>query len=134
MKYFIYARKSADSEERQVLSIESQLQELRDFGNRENLELVVEFTESKTAKEPGREVFNLILSHLKKNIEVIVISDKFFPGTTGALRILLDRPGPLVSPPLKIRLEHAPDMDPTAISDNHVTRDASPVNLQFAIA
>jgi len=33
--------------------------------------------------------------------------EKFFPRTTGALRILLDRPGPLVSPPLKIRLEHS---------------------------
>lgn len=42
--------------------------------------------------------------------------EKFFPRTTGALRILLDRPGPLVSPPLKIRLEHAPGMDSTAIS------------------
>lgn len=52
MKYFIYARKFADSEERQILSIASQLQELRDFGKRENLELVAEFTESKTAKEP----------------------------------------------------------------------------------
>lgn len=69
MKYFIYARKFADSEERQVLSIESQLQELRDFGKRENLELVAEFTESKTAKEPGREVSNLILSHLEKKLK-----------------------------------------------------------------
>lgn len=42
--------------------------------------------------------------------------ERFFPRTTGALRILLDRPGPLVSPPIKIRLEHAPGMDPTVIS------------------
>lgn len=41
--------------------------------------------------------------------------EKFFPRTTGALRILLDRPGHLISPPLRIRLEHAADMDPAAI-------------------
>lgn len=73
MKYFIYARKSTDSEERQVLSIESQLQELRDFARRENLEIIDEFNESKTAKEPGREVFNLMLSRIEKeNIEGVL--------------------------------------------------------------
>jgi len=73
MKYFIYVRKSADNEERQVLSIESQLQELRDFAKRENLEIIDEFNESKTAKEPGREVFNLMLSRIEKeNIEGIL--------------------------------------------------------------
>jgi len=31
MKYFIYCRKSTDSEERQVLSIEARLAELKEF-------------------------------------------------------------------------------------------------------
>ena len=40
MKYFIYTRKSTDSEERQVLSIESQISELREFAANEKLEIV----------------------------------------------------------------------------------------------
>ncbi len=36
---------------------------------------------------------------------------EFAPRTTGALRIVLERPGPLVKPPLKVRVEYAdPDM------------------------
>lgn len=41
--------------------------------------------------------------------------EKFFPRTTGTLRILLERPGPLVSPPLKIRVEHAAGMESAAV-------------------
>ncbi|KKU92793.1 MAG: hypothetical protein A2109_02975 [Candidatus Wildermuthbacteria bacterium GWA1_49_26] len=40
MKYFIYTRKSTDSEERQVLSIESQISELKEFAAKEKLEIV----------------------------------------------------------------------------------------------
>lgn len=39
MKYFIYTRKSTDSEERQVLSIEAQLAELKEFAAKEKLEI-----------------------------------------------------------------------------------------------
>ena len=66
IKYFIYCRKSSEDEERQVLSIEAQLAELREFAKQNNLFIVREFTESKTAKEPGREIFNQMLSEIEK--------------------------------------------------------------------
>ncbi len=58
MKFFIYARKSTEDEARQVLSIDSQLDELREFARKESLQVVREYVEAKTAKEPGRSVFN----------------------------------------------------------------------------
>ena len=61
MKYFIYTRKSTDSEERQILSIESQLAELREFAAKEKLEIVASLCEAQTAKEPGRKVFGEML-------------------------------------------------------------------------
>ena len=48
MKYFIYARKSTDDEERQILSIDAQLDELRMLAAREKLEVVREYIESQT--------------------------------------------------------------------------------------
>src|SRR3989338_975748 len=66
IKYFIYCRKSSEDEERQILSIEAQLAELREFAKQNNLFIVREFTESKTAKEPGREIFNQMLSEIEK--------------------------------------------------------------------
>jgi DNA invertase Pin-like site-specific DNA recombinase len=48
------------------LSIEAQLAELREFAKQNNLFIVREFTESKTAKEPGREIFNEMLSEIEK--------------------------------------------------------------------
>ena len=65
-KYFIYCRKSTEEEERQILSIESQLAELREFAKQNNLFVVKEFYESKTAKEPGREVFNFMMLEIEK--------------------------------------------------------------------
>ena len=64
-KYFLYARKSTDEEDRQMLSIESQINELREFAKKENLEIVEEFTEAKTAKEPGRPVFSYVLKQIE---------------------------------------------------------------------
>jgi len=67
LKYFIYCRKSSEEEERQILSIEAQLQELRDYAKQNSLFVIKEFTESRTAKEPGRPVFNQMLSEIEKD-------------------------------------------------------------------
>ncbi|MBU6431071.1 MAG: recombinase family protein [Patescibacteria group bacterium] len=66
IKYFIYCRKSSEDEERQVLSIEAQLTELREYAKQNSIFVVKEFYESKTAKEPGREIFNEMLGEIKK--------------------------------------------------------------------
>jgi len=62
MRYIIYARKSTEDDDHQVLSIESQLTELREFAAKEKLEIVASFQEAKTAKEPGRTKFAEMLS------------------------------------------------------------------------
>ena len=66
IKYFIYCRKSSEDEERQVLSIEAQLTELREYAKQQGLFIVREYYESKTAKEPGRVVFNEMLGEIEK--------------------------------------------------------------------
>jgi DNA invertase Pin-like site-specific DNA recombinase len=65
-KFFLYARKSTDEPERQILSIEAQLFELREYAKKEKLNIVREFVESKTAKEPGREIFNEMLAGIEE--------------------------------------------------------------------
>ncbi len=66
MKYFIYARKSTESEDRQIMSIDSQLNELKEFAATEKLEIAASLCEAKTAKEPGRLIFNEILERIEK--------------------------------------------------------------------
>ncbi|MFA5742597.1 MAG: recombinase family protein [Candidatus Paceibacterota bacterium] len=65
MKYFLYARKSTDEEERQVLSIEAQLMELKEFAAKEGLEIADQFIEAKTAKVPGRPIFNQMIARIE---------------------------------------------------------------------
>ncbi len=64
-KFFLYARKSTDVEDKQILSIEAQLQELRDFAKREGLDIAREFIEKQSAKIPGRPMFNDMLLQIE---------------------------------------------------------------------
>lgn len=67
VKYCLYARKSTESEERQVLSIDSQIKEMLQMADREGLEVVTMKRESHSAKETGqRPVFNEIIDELRE--------------------------------------------------------------------
>ena len=65
-KYFLYARKSTDVEDKQVLSIEAQITELRAYAKQENLNIVEEFIEKQSAKIPGRPIFGEMLKRIEK--------------------------------------------------------------------
>jgi len=65
-KYFLYARKSTEDDDKQVMSIEAQLFELREFARKENLEILSEFQESKSAKTPGRAVFGEMMAKVEE--------------------------------------------------------------------
>lgn len=67
IKYFIYARKSSESEDRQVQSIEDQLNKLRELARDLGLDVVKVFTEAKSAKQPNnRPVFEDMLVQIEK--------------------------------------------------------------------
>lgn len=64
--YFLYVRKSTDVEDKQVLSIEAQLVELRNLAKEEGAEIIQEFIEKQSAKAPGRPVFNDMFHRIQK--------------------------------------------------------------------
>lgn len=67
LKYFIYCRKSTEDEDRQVLSLSSQIDELKKLAKRLNLKIVGDpLFESMSAKAPGRKVFNDVLNRIEK--------------------------------------------------------------------
>lgn len=62
--YVIYARKSSESEDRQVLSIDSQIQELHALASRRGVRVAEVLTEARSAKAPGRPVFGSLMKKI----------------------------------------------------------------------
>lgn len=57
----LYARKSTDREDKQILSIPSQIRALREFATRSGLTITHELVESCSARRPGRPIFSKLL-------------------------------------------------------------------------
>jgi len=76
LKYFIYARKSSEDEDRQILSIEAQLSELNAIALQESLAITGTLTESKSAKEPGRTVWNDMIRRIEAGEANAILSWK----------------------------------------------------------
>lgn len=72
MKYISYCRKSTESEDRQVLSIDSQINEMTNVATKDGIVLDKVFKESMSAKAPGRPVFKVMLEYIEKNGPVIL--------------------------------------------------------------
>ncbi|MFA6466755.1 MAG: recombinase family protein [Patescibacteria group bacterium] len=67
LKYCLYARKSTESDERQALSIDSQVKEMLQIAERENLEIIDIRRESKSAKDSGnRPVFKELIHDISE--------------------------------------------------------------------
>lgn len=65
LSYCLYARKSSESDERQAMSIDSQLSEMRALADNEGLNVVCEKHESHSAKDSGqRPLYNEMLVEL----------------------------------------------------------------------
>ncbi|PIU75034.1 MAG: hypothetical protein COS76_02955 [Candidatus Portnoybacteria bacterium CG06_land_8_20_14_3_00_39_12] len=67
LKYCLYARKSTEAEDKQVLSIESQVKEMLVLAEKDSLKVVDIKRESHSSKEVGqRDIFNQMLTEIKE--------------------------------------------------------------------
>ncbi len=67
MRYFTYCRKSSEAEDRQVMSIESQLSTLqRAFADKPGIEFSAIYEEAFSAKSPGRPRFDEMIQRIER--------------------------------------------------------------------
>src|SRR6266568_1310367 len=64
--HVIYARKSTDSEDKQVLSIDSQISELKAHALRRGVEISEVLIEARSAKAPGRPIFGDLMRRIRR--------------------------------------------------------------------
>lgn len=94
LKYCLYARKSTEAEEKQALSIDSQIKEMSQIAEREGLNVVEIRKESHSAKESGqRPVFEEILKDIDDGIfnAIITWAPDRLSRNAGDLGKLVDR-------------------------------------------
>ncbi|KKT62655.1 MAG: hypothetical protein A3A29_00810 [Candidatus Ryanbacteria bacterium RIFCSPLOWO2_01_FULL_47_79] len=66
LKYFIYARKSSEDSQRQIASVQDQINALATMAVRESLSVArLPFKEERSAKDPGRPIFNDVLDRIQ---------------------------------------------------------------------
>ena len=66
IKYFLYTRKSSESEDRQVQSIDDQINRLKQLASDLNLDIKKIYTEAKSAKKPNnRPLFDEMIQRIE---------------------------------------------------------------------
>jgi hypothetical protein len=70
LKYCLYARKSSEADEKQALSIDSQISEMHKIAEQEWLEIVETLTESKSAKASGQRRVYIATSGRSQRVKV----------------------------------------------------------------
>lgn len=94
IKFCLYARKSTESEEKQILSIDSQIKEMTQIAEREKLNIVEIRRESHSAKESGqRPVFEELVKDIDAGIfnAIITWAPDRLSRNAGDLGKLVDR-------------------------------------------
>lgn len=66
IKFLMYSRKSSEQEDRQVQSIQSQIDELNIVVGKLKLNVIEILSESASAKNPGRKIFGQMVDRIKK--------------------------------------------------------------------
>jgi hypothetical protein len=78
ISYYVYVRKSSESEYRQVASIPAQIEELKKIAQKNELKVIDTFVEEKSAKEPGLigSTHSPVKQHLNKEVHNASIQRK----------------------------------------------------------
>ena len=66
LKFFIYCRKSSEQEDRQILSLPAQEKELRNLAEKEKLQVIHVYLESRSAHTAGRPKFNEMIKRIEQ--------------------------------------------------------------------
>ncbi len=96
-RYCLYARKSSEDDERQAMSIDSQIKEMLAIAQREGLEIAEVRRESHSAKASGhRPVYNTVIEDIRKGLFTGILTwapDRLSrnAGDLGSLVDLMDR-------------------------------------------